>query len=390
MGANYLRKTSVLGEWASRVGKTTVISELYKVCSEYITFDHDTLHKSLGDWKIIINGGIYMVNVWDEINKIVENYKIENHLSGTLLVSQDGKVLFEKAYGKANMQFGVENTLEMKFFIASVTKMFIAAAAIKLHEESSINLHAHPGIYIDTLKHLHHKITLHHLISHTSGLYDIYAIPNIRYEMSKLNNEKGDFLNYLSNQEQLFVPGVGWKYNSTGFIIMGYILEAVTGKTFETLLNEIFFNPLNMNSTGLHNPRQIVVNRAYGYTIESGEFRNADYDKLVEIEAPGELYSTVRDLNIWCEAILNETILSGDSRDIMFTPYASVDFDPKFKYGYGWFLGENFRWIPGGSPGYKADVWQFPEKKVNIIMLWNYEKVNSYVLFERIRDLLNL
>lgn len=331
-----------------------------------------------------------MDEVRNEIESIVDNYNRENYLSGTILISQDNNVLFEKAYGKANMQLDIGNTLETKYFIASVTKMFIAAAAVKIHEDGIINLHERPGTYIENLRHLHPNITLHHLITHTSGLHDIYAVPNIRYEMNKLNNENGDFLSYLCNQEQLFIPGEQWRYSSTGFILMGYILEKVTGKSFQNLLDELFFQPLKMTGTGLNNPRKIIFNRAYGHTIENEEYKNADNDKLADIDAPGELYSTVKDLNIWCRAILNGSIISKEAGQMIFKAYASVDFDPNLKYGYGWFLGNNFRWIPGGSPGFKADIWQFPDQKISVIMLWNFEKVDSYKLFDKIKNALDI
>ncbi|MBM7565105.1 serine hydrolase domain-containing protein [Paenibacillus sacheonensis] len=327
-----------------------------------------------------------MFDIRSEINAIVNDFHKDNHLSGAILLTQEREVLYEKAYGQADVQFGVDNTLETKFFVASVTKMFIAAAVLKLHEEGILNLHAHPGSYLDQLQHVHRGITLHHLLSHTSGLHDIYAVPDLRYEMSKLNHGKGDFLAYLSKQEQRFNPGERWGYSSTGFIMLGYMLEKVAGKSFEALLDEMFFKPLSMKDTGLHNPRQIIKKRAYGYTIDNGECRNAEDDKLAEIEAPGELYSTVKDLQLWCEAIDDGSILSQASRELMFNSYASVDFDPRLNYGYGWFLGNDYRWIPGGSPGYKADIWQFPERKRSLIMLWNFEKVNAYALFERMRN----
>ncbi len=148
----------------------------------------------------------------EAIEETLRNYEIEHHLSGAILISKDHNVIFEKAYGKASIQLDVPNTLETKFHIASETKMFIAAAALKLEEKGLLNLYDAPETYIKELKKLHPKITLYHLLNHTSGLYDIYAVPNLRYEMYKLQTEEGDFLACFAGQEQLFEPGQKWSY----------------------------------------------------------------------------------------------------------------------------------------------------------------------------------
>ncbi|MCE5170835.1 beta-lactamase family protein [Paenibacillus profundus] len=140
-----------------------------------------------------------------------------------------------------------------------------------------------------------------------------------------------------------------------------------------------------MHHTGPDNPRSIQFGRAYGQSMEQDNFINADNDKLCEVDAPRELYSTVRDLHLWCEALFSDRILSRSSMDQMFTPYHSVSFDPSLKYGYGWFLGRDFRLIGGGTPGFRSEIWQYPDENLHVIMLWNYEKVDSHKLFHTIK-----
>ncbi|WP_018758028.1 serine hydrolase domain-containing protein [Paenibacillus terrigena] len=321
----------------------------------------------------------------NELDALIDKYDKENYLSGAILIAKDGKILFEKAYGKASIQLDVPNTVDTKFHIASVTKMFIAAAILKLQEQDLVQLHEKPGTYIEEFKALHPNITVHHLLTHSSGLHDIYAVPNLRFEMTKLNIEKGCFLTYLAKQDQLYPPGERWHYSSTGFLILGYIVEKITGLTFDNALNQLILDPLDMLNTGPDNPRTIHDGRAYGHSKENEKYINADNDKLSEVDAPRELFSTVRDLNKWCDALLNG-VLSQESIDKMFRPYLSVSFDPTLKYGYGWFLGDHFRLIGGGTPGFRSEIWQFPDEKVNVIMLWNYEKVDSHKLFHTIKD----
>jgi CubicO group peptidase (beta-lactamase class C family) len=118
-----------------------------------------------------------------ELALVFEQLEKEHRFSGTLLVAQDGEVVFEKAYGFASRQLNVPNVLETKFHIASVTKMFIAMAALILSERGRISLHEKPVTYVPELAALDKDITLHHLLSHTSGLQDIYDVPNLRFEM---------------------------------------------------------------------------------------------------------------------------------------------------------------------------------------------------------------
>jgi CubicO group peptidase (beta-lactamase class C family) len=128
----------------------------------------------------------------NELAFVFEQLEKDHSFSGAILVSQGGEVLFEKAYGFASRQLNVPNVLETKFHIASVTKMFIAMAALILSEQGLIELHEKPAAYLPELAALDKDITLHHLLSHTSGLQDIYEVPNLRFEMSKLKIEHWD------------------------------------------------------------------------------------------------------------------------------------------------------------------------------------------------------
>ncbi|MGG1314154.1 serine hydrolase domain-containing protein [Cohnella laeviribosi] len=120
----------------------------------------------------------------DDLEAIVDKYDKEHFLCGTILIAKNSKVLLEKAYGKASIQLHVPNTIETKFHIASVTKMFIAAAILKLQEQGLVQLQERPGAYMSEFQVLHPDITLHHLLNHSSGLHDIYKVPNLRLEIS--------------------------------------------------------------------------------------------------------------------------------------------------------------------------------------------------------------
>jgi len=321
-----------------------------------------------------------------ELEFVFEQLEKDHIFSGTILVSQGGEVLFEKAYGFASRQLNVPNVLETKFHIASVTKMFIAMAALMLSEQGLIELHEKPAAYLPELAALDKDITLHHLLSHTSGLQDIYEVQNLRFEMNKLKIEQGDLLSYLVKQPQLFRPGEGWGYSSTGFILMGYLMEKVTGLSFSELMKRSVLTPLSMTNTGLDLPRRINAGRAYGHAVENGQLVNADNDELSEIEAPGELYSTVQDLKKWCDAMFDCPLVSPQTLTLMFTPYGQVA--PSLHYGYGWFLAPRFRMHGGGTPGFLSQMRQYPEQKVSIILLFNSDQTSTETILSAVEPLI--
>ena len=321
-----------------------------------------------------------------ELAFVFEQLEKDHIFSGTILVSQGGEVLFEKAYGFASRQLNVPNVLETKFHIASVTKMFIAMAALMLSEQGLIELHEKPAAYLPELAALDKDITLHHLLSHTSGLQDIYEVQNLRFEMNKLKIEQGDLLSYLVKQPQLFRPGEGWGYSSTGFILMGYLMEKVTGLSFSELMKRSVLTPLSMTNTGLDLPRRINAGRAYGHAVENGQLVNADNDELSEFEAPGELYSTVQDLKKWCDAMFDCPLVSPQTLTLMFTPYGQVA--PSLHYGYGWFLAPRFRMHGGGTPGFLSQMRQYPEQKVSIILLFNSDQTSTETILSAVEPLI--
>ncbi|HLY31821.1 MAG TPA: serine hydrolase domain-containing protein [Ktedonobacterales bacterium] len=318
-----------------------------------------------------------------ELAPAFERLEKEHPLSGVMLVSQGGEVVFEKAYGFASRQLSVPNTLETKFHIASVTKMFIAMAALILSEQGRISLHERPAAYLPELAALDKDITIHHLLSHTSGLQDIYDVPNLRFEMSKLQNEHGDLLAYLVKLPQLFRPGEGWRYSSTGYILMGYLMEQVTGLAFAELMQRYILAPLSLTNTGLDVPRRINPGRAYGHTVEDGQLVNAGNDKLSLFEdAPGELYSTAQDLKKWCDAMFECPLVSPATLQLMFTPHGRVD--PSLQYGYGWFLTPQFRMHGGGTPGFISRIRQYPAQKVSVILLFNSDQTSPETILNAV------
>jgi CubicO group peptidase (beta-lactamase class C family) len=145
--------------------------------------------------------------------------------------------------------------------------------------------------------------------------------------------------------------------------------------------------PLGMTNTGLDLPRRINLGRAYGHSLENGQLVNADNDELsIFEEAPGELYSTVRDLKTWCDAMFDCPLVSPATLQLLFTPHAQAN--PPFQYGYGWFLGPRFRMHGGGTPGFRSLIRQYPEQRVSIVALFNSDHIEPWPICNAMEPLI--
>jgi CubicO group peptidase (beta-lactamase class C family) len=332
------------------------------------------------------------MSIAGEIEAAIDAYPGRANLCGVMRISREGRVLLERAYGRASVQLSVDNRPETRFHIASMTKMIIAAAVVRLAGEGVLSLRAHPSTYVPALSAIDQRITLHHLLSHTSGLADVYDQPELRLDMLRLAAHKGRLLDYLIALPQIFAPGEGWAYSTTGFLLLAYVVEQVADQSFDAAVRAMFLDRLDMRDTGPDDPSLVNPGRAMGHIGRDGAWRNAGNDRLAEVDGPREFYSTTADIDRWATAMLNGEILDDAGRNLTFSPHARVaaesGFDPALSYGYGWFLGDGFRWIGGMTAGFRSAMWQYPDERLNVIMLWNNERIDSHRLFAALRPLL--
>lgn len=329
-----------------------------------------------------------MSKVEANLASLFEKMERDLGFSGAVLISQQRRTVFERAYGLSSRQLNVPNTVDTRFHIASLTKMFIAMAALRLVEDGRIDVAERPAKYLPSLSALDERITLHHLLAHTSGLSDVYDdTPNPHFEALKAKNDGMSLLEYLASQRQTFEPGARWSYSSTGYLLVGYVLEHVAGMAFEKLLRSHVLTPLGMRNTGVDRVRRINRGRAYGHASSDGHLVNAENDALSTFEeGPGELYSTVGDLKLWCDALLSSPPVSATTLKSMFTPHAQID--ATRSYGYGWFLEPTMRTHGGHTPGFFARISQFPERELSLILLMNATHIGPDPIVEQVASLL--
>jgi CubicO group peptidase (beta-lactamase class C family) len=281
-----------------------------------------------------------------------------NHFSGTVLVARDGKILLAKGYGYANAQWKTPNTLQTKFRIGSLTKQFTATAIMQLREKGLLSLQDSICKYLQPCAMAWQPVTLHHLLSHTSGVAG-FGDRNLPLE---------------------FAPGTQWKYSDWGYCLLGRVIESVTGKPYAQVLREQIFEPLEMHDSGYDQSEKILEQRAAGYRLVGGQLQNAEYIDMAGPYSAGGLYSTAADLYKWDQALYTEAILPQSALAVMWTEVMS-------NYGYGWMvsrpesrskpswaLPDRFQVVhPGSINGFTSEILRFPNEHVTVIVLANLQ-----------------
>ncbi len=307
-----------------------------------------------------------------------------HHFSGVVLVVRDGRRLLAKGYGSANLEWDVPNTLTTRFRIASLTKTFTAAAIMQLRENGKLDVQDSLCKYFDPCPAAWKPVTLHHLLSHTSGVPAYGGKPETHAGEFPPWSE-AEITSWFADRPLEFEPGSRWKYSDWGYSLLGFVIEKVTGKSYEEVLQQQIFTPLRMRDSGYDHPRAVMKRRAAGYRLDGERMLNAEYTPMTAPYSAGGLYSTAEDLYRWDQALYGEAVLPEAARTLMFT---SVLGD----YGYGWGIyqprGETRRappWAvpghltlvhPGSINGFSAEILRFPDDRATIIVLANIENIS--------------
>jgi CubicO group peptidase (beta-lactamase class C family) len=291
-----------------------------------------------------------------QINDFLETYHQYGKLNGAVLVADNKEILFKKGFGMADFDWQQPNTPQTRFRIASISKQFTALMILQLVEEGKLKLEDKISTFIaEYPKDKAEKITIHHLLSHTSGI--VHYFPDFYQKFSKTQYTPEELMRLFWNIDLLFEPSTNYRYSSFGYVVLGVILEKVTGKNYETNLQERICKPLKMQNTGIDNDLNIISQKAKGY-LASGNLVNCEYRNMSTVFATGQIYSTVEDLHLWHKALNTNQLLSEKYRNLLFTPNQN-------NYGYGWLMTSqelskdkkvNTTWHTGGFNGFNAII----------------------------------
>lgn len=269
----------------------------------------------------------------DKIHNFVKKYHKMKLFNGSVLVAESDKVIYKQGFGYANMEWNIPNTPDTKFRIGSVTKQFTAVLILKLAEEGKINLEGKITDYIpDYPTDQGNKVTIHHLLTHTSGIPSYTSLPNFFKDLSRDPYKPEEFLSVFSEMDFEFEPGTKYRYNNSGYFLLGAIIEKVTGQPYDEILHERIIDPLGLENSGYEHYENITEKRASGYRKVLGGYQVAPYLDTSLPYSAGMMFSTVEDLFKWNQILYTDKLFNDQKyKELMFTPNLQ-------NYGYGWII----------------------------------------------------
>ena len=307
-----------------------------------------------------------------KIDKILSTQFKTNETGVSALVAKHGNVIYRKAFGKADLELDVNMTSKNVFEVGSITKQFTSVAILMLLEEGKLSLDDEITKFIPTYPTNGKKITIHHLLTHTSGIKSYTSMQRFG-EVMMIDETPLKFIDFFKNEPKDFDPGEKYLYNNSGYFILGYIVEKVSGISYPKFIQERIFDAIDMKSSYYGSHKKLIKNRASGYQ-KGAEFSNAQYISLSLPYAAGSIMSNVDDMLKWQTAITNNVFLKKATIDKAFTNYTLINGD-KINYGYGWSINE-INDVPtiehgGAIPGYLSMGVFVPSKNTYVILFSN-------------------
>ena len=311
-------------------------------------------------------------NIESKIDKLVSKTYTENDPGIALLVSKNGVPLYRKTFGRSNLELNSNIKLETVFEIGSLTKQFTAVSILILEERGKLKLDDNITKYFPNYPINGNTITIHNLLNHTSGIRGRTPVSNKK--MMAIDMKVEELIEYIKKQPFKFNSGNQFSYSNSGYIILGRIIEIITGTSYESFIENNIFKKLKMNNSRYGNNKEIVKNRASGYQFNGKEYTNAPYISMSLHYAAGSLLSTVDDLLIWQNA-LNSNVLIKQSNLIKATNGSILKNGKRIPYGYGWYsrkINNSDAITHGGATsGFMSNSIYLKDEKVSIIALTN-------------------
>lgn len=334
----------------------------------------------------------------EQLDELLNQYHEYGKFNGSVLVSEQGKVIYKKGFGQANMEWDIPNKPNTKHRLGSISKQFTAMLILQLAAKGKLDLHAPISKYLpDYPKESGDKITTHHLLTHSSGIPNYTSFPGFFEEESRDPYKPEEFIKKFQDKGLEFKPGEKFNYSNSGYFLLGVIIEKLTGKTYEAMLHENIFTPLGMDDSGYDNHGAILKNRATGYEKNGNSFVNSNYLDMSIPYAAGSLYSTVEDLYIWDQALYTNKLLPKEYMDLYFKPYIAAFGNSH--YAYGWGVGkeaigntkDSIAVIShgGGINGFNTEISRSTSDKSLVVLLNNTGGAPLNQMTSAIRGIMN-
>lgn len=309
-----------------------------------------------------------------KIDSTLHTYFSENQPGATIIVSKADDIIFKGAIGLADLEMDVKLSPDMKFYIGSNTKQFTAVSILILAQQGELSLSDNLCKYFPNFSDNCEEITIHHLLNHTSGIYDYTSdgatfIGGIGQDMTK-----DQMLTRIKSGQKNFDPGDAFSYNNSAYYLLGLIIEKITNTTYAEFLSQNIFEPLGMADSQYGDYHSIVKKRVKGYDQNGQLFTNASYWDLNQVYSAGGIISTVDDLLKWRNALNEFKVLNKEFLQLAQTNY-KLNNGAYSNYGYGFFIGplgeKNAIHHGGGFSGFNSYTAYYKDEDLTIMILSN-------------------
>ena len=307
----------------------------------------------------------------------------------SVLVAKDRKAIYSKAFGKSNLELNTPLETNSVFQIGSITKQFTAISILMLEEQGKLSVEDKIGKYIPEYAEIGKDITIHHLLNHTSGIKNRTPVGDKGF-ISKTNMSPTELIAYFKDEPLEFKPGERFKYSNAGYILLGRIIEIVSGQPYSDFIEQNIFDKIGMKNSSCGDMKQVIPNLTKGYIIEQNDFVKSDYINLSLAYSAGAILSTTEDLLKWQNALLSNTLLKASSIKQAMTP-TLLNSGKRVPYGYGFRFSKlgNSPVIAhtGSTKGFTSIALFLPKEKLYITTLTNCNCKNVNNVAKQVAEL---
>jgi CubicO group peptidase (beta-lactamase class C family) len=327
-----------------------------------------------------------------QIKGYVERLASRDAFSGTVLLAKGGKTLYSAAFGEANKDFGAKNTIDTRFNLGSMNKMFTAVSIMQLVEKGKISLDDTLGKFLPagTMRpEVLSKVRIKHLLSHTSGLGSYFTDEWDGMSRARFRSVD-DWMALVKPESLAFEPGTKWSYSNTGMLVLGKVIEVASGQDYFAYVREHVYKPAGMINSDAYELDHVNHNLAVGYeqeeTPQGVEYRNNIFMHVIRGGPAGGGYSTVNDLTRFAEALKSGRLVSEASVRLLTTPKPELN-SPA--YGFGFVIDEGGRVVghSGGFPGINSQLDIYVGEPFTFAVMSNYGGASAQRVAQKVRTL---
>jgi CubicO group peptidase (beta-lactamase class C family) len=301
------------------------------------------------------------------MQQIIASYVDDKTFMGTILVVKDNKTLIDQGYGSADLEWNIPNSPTTRLRLGSLTKQFTAASILLLQERGKLNIDDPISKYMPDAPAAWSKITIYNVLTHTSGIPNFTGFPDYHASEWK-DTTPAELVARFRDKPLDFEPGTKFNYSNSGYILLGSLLEKISGQTYRDFLQQNIFTPLDMKDTGIDSNAAILPQRAQGYRRTPHGIEHDGYISMTIPFSAGALYSTTGDLLKWEQALFGGKVLKPESLTKMTTPYKN-----NYAFGLSARTVDDHKLIThnGGIEGFNTSLNYYPDDKLTVIVLGN-------------------